>query len=224
MAVLVGVVAHGPQDDAGHIVLGGDLAHGSTLHLNAVGGAFGLNGGLGLAVAHEQVAGGDLAGQGLDPGLGAGFFSGGDEGRVTGVLLQVGRVLADHVQLGIVVEHRLANDHITNADLAGHVACNAGEDDLLGTVSGDEHLSGGGGVGLAHACTADHHLLACQRAPVVLHAAVGLHGDVFQFCTQLIDFIGHCAHNSDNHIDVLSPGQKCLPRAARETLLSYIRR
>ena len=106
----------------------------------------------------------------------------------------------------------------------GHVACNAGEDDLLGTVSGDEHLSGGGGVGLAHACTADHHLLACQRAPVVLHAAIGLHGVVFQFCTQLIDFIGHCAHNSDNHIDVLSPGQKCLPRAARETLLSYIRR
>ena len=44
--------------------------------------------------------------------------------------LQVGRVLADHVQLGIVVEHRLANDHITNADLAGHIACNAGEEDV----------------------------------------------------------------------------------------------
>ena len=63
--------------------------------------------------------------------------------------------------------------------------------------SGDEHLSGGGGIGLAHACTADHHLLAGQRALVVLHAAVGLHGDVFQLGAQLVDFVGHCAHNSD---------------------------
>ena len=98
-----------------------------------------------------------------------------------------------------MVEHRFANDHIPNADLAGHVARNAGEDDLLGPEPGDEHLGGGGGIGLAHAGTADHHLLACQRALVVLHAAVGLHGDVFQLCAELIDFIGHCAHNTDNH-------------------------
>ena len=103
-----------------------------------------------------------------------------------------------------MVEHRFANDHIPNADLAGHVARNAGEDDLLGPEPGDEHLGGGGGIGLAHAGTADHHLLACQRALVVLHAAVGFHGDVFQAGTQLIDFIGHCAHNTKNHRTLLT--------------------
>ena len=57
VAVLVSVVAHGAEDDAGDAVLGGDLTHGCALHLHAVGGAFGLNGGLGGAVAHKQVAG-----------------------------------------------------------------------------------------------------------------------------------------------------------------------
>ena len=71
-------------------------------------------------------------------------------------------------------------------------------------VALDEHLGGGGGIGLAHAGTADHHLLACQRALVVLHAAVGFHGDVFQAGTQLIDFIGHCAHNTKNHRTLLT--------------------
>ena len=73
MAVLVGVVAHGAQDDAGHTVLGSDLAHSGTLHLHAVGGAFGLDGGFGGAVAHEHIAGGDLACQSLDACIGAGF-------------------------------------------------------------------------------------------------------------------------------------------------------
>ena len=204
MAGLVGIVAHGAQDDAGHAVLGGDLAHGCTFHLHAVRGALGLDGGLGGAVAHKQVAGGDLAHQCLDTGLGTGLFGGGDQLRITGVFLPIRRVLADHVQLGVVVQHGLADDHVADADLRGHVACNAGEDDLLGTELGDEHLGGGGGVGLAHAGTAHHHLLACQRALVVLHAAVGLHGDVFQAGTQLIDFIGHCAHNAKNHRTLLT--------------------
>ena len=127
-----------------------------------------------------------------------------DQGRVAVVLCGERCALGNHVVLGVVIYHGFAHADITNADLAGHVACNAGEDDLLGTVSGDEHLGGGGGVGLAHAGTAHHHLLACQRALVVLHAAVGLHGDVFQFCTQLIDFIGHCAHNTENHRKLLT--------------------
>ena len=61
-----------------------------------------------------------------------------------------------------------------------------------------------GGVGLAHTGAAHNHLLACQRALVVLHAAVGFHGDVFQAGTQLIDFIGHCAHNTKNHRTLLT--------------------
>ena len=199
MAVLVSVVAHGAQDDAGHTVLGSDLAHSGTLHLHAVGGAFGFNGSLGLAVAHKQVAGGDLAHQSLHACIGAGLFGGGDQLRVAGVFLEKRRVLADHIQLCVVVQHGLADDHITNADLRGHIACDAGEDDLLRAEFCDEHLRGGGGIGLAHAGTAHHHLSAGQRALVVIHAAVGLHGDVFQLCTQLIDFIGHCAHNTENH-------------------------
>ena len=91
------------------------------------------------------------------------------------------------------------DDHIANADLRGHIACDAGKDDLLRAEFCDEHLRGGGGIGLAHAGTAHHHLFAGQRALVVIHAAVGLHGDILQLCTQLIDFIGHCAHNTENH-------------------------
>ena len=199
MAVLVGVIAHGAEDDAGHIVLGGDLAHGRALHLHAVGGAFGLDGGFGGAVAHEHIAGGDLACQSLDACVGAGFLGGGDQGRVAGVLLQERRILADHIQLGVVVKHRLADDYVADADLAGHVACDAGEDDLLRTELGDEHLSGGGSVGLAHACTADDHLLAGQCAFVILHAAVGLDRDIFQPGAELVHFVGHCAHDTDNH-------------------------
>ena len=138
MAVLVGVVAHGAEDDAGNAVLGGDLAHSRALHLHAVGGAFGLDGGFGGAVAHEHIAGGDLACQSLDACVGAGFFGGGDKGRVAGVLLQERRILADHIQLSVVVKHRLADDHVADADLACHVACDAGEDDLLGTKLGDD--------------------------------------------------------------------------------------
>ena len=129
---------------------------------------------------------------------------GGDQFRVAGVFLQERRVLADHIQLGVVVQHRLADDHIADADLAGHVARNAGEDDLLRAELGNEHLRGSGGVGLAHTGAAHHHLLAGQRALVVLHAAVGFHGDVFQAGTQLIDFIGHCAHNTKNHRTLLT--------------------
>ena len=199
MAVFVSVVAHSAQNDAGNAILGRDLADGGTFHLHAVGGALGLNGGLGLAVAHEEVAGGDLAGQRLDASRLAGGLGGGDQLRVAGVFLQERRVLADHVQLGVVVEHRLADDHIADADLRGHVARDAGEDDLLGPELGDEHLRGGGGVGLAHAGAADHDLLAREGALVIFHAAIGRHGDVLQLGTELIDFIGHCAHNSDNH-------------------------
>ena len=199
MAVLVSVVAHGAQDDAGHTVLGGNLAHSGTFHLHAVGGAFGFNGSLGFTVAHKQVAGGDLAHQSLHTRFGAGFFGGSDQLRVAGVFLEERRVLADHVQLCVVVQHGLADDHIANADLRGHIACDAGKDDLLRAEFCDEHLRGGGGIGLAHAGTAHHYLSAGQRALVVIHAAVGLHGDVFQLCTQLIDFIGHCAHNTENH-------------------------
>jgi hypothetical protein len=176
-----------------------DLAYRSALHLHAVRGALGFNGGFGLAVAHEQIAGGDLAHQCLYPGFGAGSFGSGDQCRVARVFLQERRVLADHIQLGVVVQHRLADDHIPDADLAGHVACNAGEDDLLRAELGDEHLRGSGGVGLAHTGAAHHHLLAGQRALVVLHAAVGLNGDIFQLCTQLVYFIGHSAHNTQDH-------------------------
>ena len=98
-----------------------------------------------------------------------------------------------------MVQHRLADDHIPDADLAGHVARNAREDDLLRAELGDEHLRGSGGVGLAHTGAAHHHLLAGQRTLVVLHAAVGLNGDIFQLCTQLVYFIGHSAHNTQDH-------------------------
>ena len=94
VAVLVSVVAHGSEDDAGDAILGGDLTHGCALHLHAVGGAFGLNGGFGGAVTHEQVAGGDLAHQSLDACIGAGFLGGSDENGVAGVPPQEGRALA----------------------------------------------------------------------------------------------------------------------------------
>ena len=45
--------------------------------------------------------------------------------------------LGNHVVLGVVIYHGFAHADITNADLAGHVACNAGEDDFLGTVLGN---------------------------------------------------------------------------------------
>ena len=199
MAVLVGIVAHGPQDHAGHDIFGGDLADGGALHLYAVRRTFGLDGGLGGAVAHKQVAGGDLAGQRLDPGCLAGSLGSGDQSRVTGVLGEEGRVLGDHVQLRIVVHHGLADHHIPDADLAAHVAGNAGEDDALCAVPQDQHLGGGSGVGLAHTGAAHHHLLARQGALVVLHSAVAVHGHIGQLCTQLVYFVGHCAHNAKDH-------------------------
>ena len=87
-----------------------------------------------------------------------------------------------------MVKHRLADDDVADADLAGHVACDAGEDDLLSTELGDEHLGGGGSVGLAHACTADDHLLASQRTLMILHTAVGLDRDIFQPGAELVHF------------------------------------
>ena len=116
-----------------------------------------------------------------------------DQGRVAVVLCGERCALGNHVVLGVVIYYGFAHADITNADLAGHIARNAGEDDLLRAELGNEHLRGSGGVGLAHTGAAHHHLLAGQRTFVVLHSAVGLNGDIFQLCTQLIDFIGHCA-------------------------------
>ena len=111
-----------------------------------------------------------------------------DQGRVAVVLCGERCALGNHVVLGVVIYHGFAHADITNADLAGHVACDAGEDDLLRTELGDEHLGGGSGVGLAHACTADDHLLAGQRTLMILHAAVGLDRDIFQPGAELVHF------------------------------------
>src|SRR5699024_2682190 len=204
VAVLVGVVTHGPQDDAGHPVLGRDLADGGALHLDAVGVAGGFDLPLGLGVPHEAVAGGDPPRDGLDPRLGAGRLGGGDQGGVPGVFVQVGRVLVQHIHVRVVVEDGLADHHVPDADLAGHVAGDAREDDLLGAVFRDEDLGGGGGVGLAHAGAADHRLAARQAAAVVADPAVFLHRHLGQAGAELIHFFGHGAHDSDDHSVLLT--------------------
>src|SRR5699024_10074532 len=192
------------QDDAGNPVLGRDLADGGAFHLDAVGVAGGLDAPLGLGVAHEAVAGGDAARDGLDAGFGAGGLGGGDEGGVAGILVQIGRVLVQHIHVGVVVEDGLADHHVPDADLAGHVAGDAREDDLLGAVPGDEDLGGGGGVGLAHAGAADHHLAAGQAAAVVADPAVVFDGHARQPGAELIDFFGHRAHDSNDHSALLT--------------------
>ena len=62
-----------------------------------------------------------------------------------------------------------------------------------------QDLHGGRGVGLAHARAADDDLLALQCAAVVLDPGVVLFGHVLQPCAQLVDFVGHSAHNANNH-------------------------
>ena len=107
--------------------------------------------------------------------------------------------LGDHAQLGVVVDDGLTDADVTDADLAGHIPRNAAENQLINAVFCAQHLHGGRGVGLAHARAADDDLLALQRAAVVLDPGVVLFGHVLQPCAQLVDFVGHSAHNANNH-------------------------
>ena len=198
MARLVGVVAHGAQHHAGHVVLGGNLGHGRALHLHTVRVYLGGDGVLGGTVAHELVAGGDLARNGLHAHLFAGGHGGLDHLLIAGVFGGEGGGLGDHVVLGVVVDHGLAHHHVADADFGGHVAGDAGEDDALSAELGNQYLGGGGGVGLAHTGAADHHLLVTQHAPVVFHPGVGLDGHTVQQSAQLLHFVGHGAHDADD--------------------------
>ena len=170
-----------------------------ALHLHTVGVTLGGDGLLGGAVPDEQVAGGNLAGDVPDAGFLAGGLGGCNQDRVPVVFLQIGGILADHVQLGVVIQHRPADDHIADANLAGHVPGDAREDDPVGAVFGNQNLGGGGGIGLAHAGTADHHLPPCQAAAVVADPAVFLHLHIGQAGTELVHFVGHGAHDADDH-------------------------
>ena len=178
---------------------GGNLAYSSAFHLHAVGLAFILDSLFGGGIANKKVTGGNLAGNGLNTTGVAGIQCSFDQGRVAVVLCGERCALGNHVVLGVVIYHGFAHADITNADLAGHVACNAGEDDLLGTVFGDEHLHGGSGVCLAHTGAAHNDLAAVQHALVVLHAGVSFFGHLLQLGTQLVNFIGHSAHNANDH-------------------------
>ena len=137
ITALVRVVAHGAQDDAGDAVAGGNLAYSSAFHLHAVGLAFVLDSLFGGGIANKKVTGGNLAGNGLNTTGVACVQCGFDQGQVAVVLCGERCALGNHVILGVVIYHGFAHADITNADLAGHVACNAGEDDLLGTVLGN---------------------------------------------------------------------------------------
>ena len=124
---LVGVVAHGAQDDAGHAVAARDLADRRALHFDAVGVALFLDGFLRSCVTYKGVAGGNLARNGLH----AAGFAGIQRGlyqRGVAVLLGLERgALGNHAQLGVVVDHGLAHADITDADFARHIAGNATE-------------------------------------------------------------------------------------------------
>ena len=110
-----------------------------------------------------------------------------------------GSALGDHTQLGVMVDDGFANADIADADLAGHIAGNATENQRVNAKFRAKHLHGGGGVRLAHTGAANHHLLALQRAAVVLHPGVAFLGHVGQAGAQLVDLVGHSAHNSKLH-------------------------
>ena len=156
-----------------------------------------------LGVADEGVAGGDLARNSLHAAGSTGVQRGPDQRRVAVVLGLERCALGNHTQLGVVVDDRLTDADIADADFAGHVARNAAENQLVNAIFRAQHLHGGRGVGLAHACAADNDLLALQGAAVVLHPGVGLPGHILQPGTQLVHFVGHGAHNADNHGRIL---------------------
>ena len=160
-----------------------------------------LDGFFRLGIAHKGVAGGDLARNGLHAAGRAGVQRGLHKSGVPVVFGLERCALGDHAQFCVVVNDRLADADIANADLAGHVAGNAAENQPVNAVFCAKHLHGGGGVGLAHARTADNDLLAVQGAAVVFHPGVLLLGYIFQPGTQLIHFIGHSAHNANNHLE-----------------------
>ena len=199
IAALVGVVAHGAQDDAGHAVAARDLADRRALHFDAVGVALFLNRLFRLGVADEGVARGDLACDGLHAAGSAGVQRGLHQRGIAVVLGLERCALGDHAQLGIVVDDGLTDADVADADFAGHIARNAAENQLINAVFCAQHLHGGRGVCLAHARAADDDLLALQRAAVVLDPGVVLFGHVLQPCAQLVDFVGHSAHNANNH-------------------------
>ena len=185
--------------DLGGVTRARDLADRRALHFDAVGVALFLNRLFRLGVADEGVARGDLARDGLHAAGSAGVQRGLYQRGVAVVLAQERCALGDHAQLGVVVDDRLADADVANADLTCHVACDTAENQLINAVFCAQHLHGGRGVCLAHARAADDDLLALQRAAVVLDPGVVLFGHVLQPCAQLVDFVGHSAHNANNH-------------------------
>ena len=158
-----------------------------------------LDGFLRSCVTYKGVAGGDLARNGLHAAGFAGIQRGLYQRGIAVVLGLERGALGDHAQLGVVVDHGLAHADITDADFARHIAGNAAENQLINVVFCAKHLHGAGGVGLAHTGAAHHHLLALQGAAVVLHPGVVLFGHIGQLGTQLVHFVGHSAHNANNH-------------------------
>ena len=56
-----------------------------------------------------------------------------------------------------------------------------------------------GGVEYHKGTLAGKQVVVCCAGMGKANAAVGLHGDIFQLCTQLVYFIGHSAHNTQDH-------------------------